>query len=264
MISRLLRLLVLVNVVVGTAIAVADDEIARPSNPEARERLSAGTKLYRVQEFEKAIEEYKAGALKEDAPVFHYNLGQCYRHLRRFREAKFHYQRFVASGNPPAKYKLAVEGFIREAETELQKEATAEAASEPIEAPRATPPAPRPEVPEVVTVIERAEPWYADRFGWGLAATGAVASGVAGWLVLDARRLDERSNREPSQEDQAELRQRASQRRLAGAIVGVVGGAALITGIVKLAIADHDLETTRRTALELGVSRNGVVLVGRF
>lgn len=264
------RLLVLLFVVLALPLpASADDEIAKPTTAEARDRLTAGTRLYRVREFEKAIEEYKAGALKEDAPVFYYNLGQCYRQLGRYDDAIWHYQRFLDRANPlPAKYKQAVEDFIREMKAEQEKRAMTKQPTEPAPDSRPTviePASNPPPSPRVVTVLDRGEPWYADGLGWGLTGTGVVASGASLWLLLDASSLSDDANHEASQEKQTALRNRASDRRLAGAIVGVVGGAALVTGIIKLAIAPKDRQRTVTAAdLALGVTSNGVVVSGRF
>ena len=63
------------------------DPLAKPASAIACEHLTAGNRLYRLREFEKAVEAYKAGAISEDAPVFHYNLAQCYRELGRYEEA---------------------------------------------------------------------------------------------------------------------------------------------------------------------------------
>ena len=248
--------------------AVADDEIAKPTTVDARDRLTAGTRLYRLREFEKAIEEYKAGALKEDAPVFYYNLGQCYRQLGRYEDAIWHYQRFLDRASPlPAKYKQAVEEFIRDMKGELEKKAMTKP---PIDAaPDSTPPLNRSSPVEpaarVVTVVERAEPWYADGLGWGLTGVGVVGGGVSLWLLLDAASLDDDANHESSQDTQTALRNRAGDRRLAGTIVGVVGAAALLTGIVKLAISPKDHQRTVTSAdLGLGVTGNGFVVTGRF
>lgn len=247
--------------------ALADDEIAKPTTSEARDRLTAGTRLYRVREFEKAIDEYKAGALKEDAPVFYYNLGQCYRQLGKYEDAIWHYQRFLdRATTAPRKYRDAAEGFIKEMKAELEKRAMTSQPTEPAPDGKATPIEPNPAVREdkpPVVVPAAPEPWYADAFGWGLTGTGVVATSVSAYLLLDASSLEDDANHEPSQETQRALRDRASQRRLAGAIVGVVGVGALVTGIIKLAIAPKR-ESTTATALDVGVSTNGVFVTGRF
>jgi tetratricopeptide (TPR) repeat protein len=74
------------------ASAARADPFAKPATPEAREHLTRGNRLYGVRSFEEAIAEYKAGALVEPAPVFDYNLGQCFRQLRRYREALWYYE----------------------------------------------------------------------------------------------------------------------------------------------------------------------------
>ncbi len=55
----------LAALVVMTSSAYANDPLAKPTNVEARDRLSEGNKLYRLREFEKAADAYKAGSLKE-------------------------------------------------------------------------------------------------------------------------------------------------------------------------------------------------------
>lgn len=259
-----MTVLLLVGFLLGTA--YAEDEIAKPTTGEGKERLTAGTRLYRLREFEKAIEEYKAGALKEDAPIFYYNLGQCYRQLGRYEDAIWHYQRFLDRANPlPAKYKQAVETFIRDMKSELEKKAMTSPPTEPAPDGKAMPsPGREPLPPTPAPVIEPGAPWYADGIGWGIVGAGAVGTGISVWLLLDAKSLDDDANSEPSQAMQEDLHDRASSRRLTGTIVGVVGAAALVTGIVKLVITPGDRERSSATSFNFGVTRNGVVVMGRF
>jgi hypothetical protein len=115
-----------------------------------------------------------------------------------------------------------------------------------------------------VTVVDRAEPWYADGFGWGLTGAGVIGVGVSLGLVISASGLDKDANNETMQEKRDELHERASDRRLVGAVVGIAGGAALVTGIVKLIIRPKDRERTVTTSLGVGVARDGVFVMGRF
>lgn len=252
-------------------VAFADGKLSRPSNPEARQKLTAGTRLYRLREFEKAIEEYKAGALKEDSAVFYYNLGQCYRQLGRYEDAIWHYQRFLDRADPlPPRYKTAVEGFIHDMRVELEHQAMTRPPTEVEEANAAAEAKPQRDVtadasePRLTKVVEAGDPWYMDGLGWGLAGTGAAASGVAVYLLLDAKGLVDDANREPSQVTRDQLRERASKRQLAAGIVGIVGIGALVTGAVKLAIRPKERERTVTTGLHVGVSRNEIIVMGRF
>lgn len=110
--------------VLGTVLASsarADDPLAKPKDAVAREHLLQGNKRYRLREFEKAIEEYKAGTLREDAPVFLYNLGQCYRQLGKYQDAIWHYERFLSRARPEGEFKTAVDEFLRQMRAELEK-----------------------------------------------------------------------------------------------------------------------------------------------
>jgi len=262
--------LALFTIALGLVLATsaAADPFGKPSNAEAVEKLNLGTRLFRLREFEKAIEEYKAGALKEDAPAFHYNLGQCYRLLGRYEEAIWHYERFLNrhSSQTTPKIIATVNGFITDMKAELKKKAMTQPPVEPapdtpssaIETPQSTP------QPKSVTVIDPASPWYADGVGWGLAGAGAVSGAVAVGLLVSAQGLDEDANHETQQEIKEQLHDRADSRRLIGTVVGIGGGALLVTGIIKLAISPKDQERTVTTSLDIGATRNGVFMLGRF
>jgi tetratricopeptide (TPR) repeat protein len=99
------------------------DALAKPTNVVAREHQTTGNRYYRLREFEKAIEEYKAGAVREDAPVFYYNLGQCYRQLGRNEDAIWHYERFLERGKPTGEVEASVRDFIAQMKGELEKKA---------------------------------------------------------------------------------------------------------------------------------------------
>lgn len=244
--------------------ARADDVLAKPTRAESREHFSAGNRLYRMREFEKAIEHYKAGALAEDLPVFHYNLGQCYRMLGRYSDAIWHYERFLERAKPTGAIKEAVDGFLRQMKDELAKKAMTQPPVEPVPAVK-----PRSTESSVTgsfraTTIERGEPWHADRLGWVLAGTGAIGAGAGVALLVNADGLDESSNSEQGHLSRIELRERAKDRRLIGAVVGIAGGAVLVTGIVKLALHRNDRDHAITAALDLGASRAGVTVMGRF
>lgn len=238
--------------------AYADDpSMAKPTKAAAREKLSAGNKLYRVREFEKAVEEYKAGVLIEDVPVFHYNLGQCYRQLNRYEEAVWHYERFVDRGNPAGQLRGAVEAFLTQMKAELQRK------TEVVPAPQPEPEKPvEPPPPKTVTVTIPGEPWYRDRVGWIVSGVGLVAVGAGGWFLLDAKGIEDDANAEPLQSERQRLRDDASSRRVIGGVVGGVGLGLVVAGIVKLAIRPSDREET--WTVQIGVTSDSVFVIGRF
>lgn len=266
-----MRSTILVFCLVLTIVAVslepshvhADVELARPTKLEAKEHLATGNRLYRVREFEKAIEEYKAGVLKEDVPLFGYNLAQCYRQLGRYEEAIWHYERFMSRAQPTGEMKTAIEGFLTQMKDELEKRTMNKPPVEP--APeRRVPPLSTAPIPKVEATIERQAPWYRDRVGWAVSGTGVVGVGVALGLFVSAKGLNDNANPLSDQREREALRERASDRRLIGAIVGVLGGAALATGVVKLAIYPRGRERGVTSALDISVTRNGFSLNGRF
>ncbi len=239
--------------------ARADDALAKPRNATAQQRLAAGNKLYRVREFDKAVDEYKAGALVEDVPVFHYNLGQCYRQLGRYDDAIWHYERFLDRSKPTGEVRAAVDAFVTQMKSELAKKAM----TQPPTDPAPIPDKPLSE-PKTHTVVEPGERWYADAFGWGLAGAGAIGVGTSIGLILNAKALDDDANNEPNQEVRNSLRDRAETRRLTGTIVGAFGVAAFAAGAIKLVIYRKARERTVTTSWNIGVGRDSIFLLGRF
>ena len=107
------------------------DRFKQPASAEARNHLARGNKLYGIRSFEEAVKEYKAGALVEAAPVFDYNLGQCYRQLGKYQEAIWHYKRFITRGDPQGEVLDAVNGFLAQMKSELDKQAMPQKPIEP-------------------------------------------------------------------------------------------------------------------------------------
>ncbi len=242
-----------------TNVAFADDPLAKPKDTTAQQRLAAGNKLYRVREFEKAVEDYKAGALIEDVPVFHYNLGQCYRQLGKYNDAIWHYERFIERGKPVGQLRGAVDAFLTQMRAELEKKAMSQPPVEPAPEPK---PAPPPQ-PKTKKVKVPGAPWYRDRIGWGFTAAGLVGLGVSSGLLASANNIEDDANREMVQTKRESLRDRASNRRTIGTIAGIGGAALLVGGLIKLALRPPDREETV-TTLDVGITGDGVFVMGKF
>jgi tetratricopeptide (TPR) repeat protein len=251
------------------------DPLARPASADARQHLDLGNKLYAVRSFDEAAAEYKAGALIEAAPVFDYNLGQCFRQLGKSQEALWHYERFLTRGNPQGELLDAVNGFIAQLKAGLAKP-TAEppaapgsrpapapatsipsAASSPASAPASAPPA------QIAPAADRpAEPWYRDGLGWGLTGAGVAGIAAGGLLLLDARGLDDDADANLDQRNSKQQHDKASSRRLAGEIAGAGGAGLLVAGVIKLVI--HSDRSSRATVWTVAPAGRGLVVLGSF
>jgi tetratricopeptide (TPR) repeat protein len=254
--------LLIVSLIAALATTARADPLGKPNNALAREHLATGNRFYRVREFEKAVEEYKAGAVKEDAPVFYYNLGQCYRQLGRYEDAIWHYERFLDRGKPTGNLEASVRKFIAQMKAELERAAMKQPPVEPAPPPASSPPErPGPLSAAAAPVtITRSGRWYEDAFGWGLAGTGAVAAGAAGLMFLSASRFNDRANREPNQQAQEELHDKADTRQLLGTVIAAGAGALIVTGVLKLVINDDG----RPARTSVGVGRGGLTVFVRF
>jgi hypothetical protein len=247
--------------------AFADDAMAKPKDAAAQQHLAAGNKLYRVREFAKAVDEYKAGALIEDVPVFHYNLGQCYRQLGKYEDAIWHYQRFIERGQPTGQVRGAVDAFLTQMRSELDKKAMTQQPVDPAPEPkRASEPKPaeQPGQPKTMKVKVPGEPWYRDGIGWGLVGAGIIGVGISGALFVTANGIEDDANSEMVQTEREVLRDRASSRRVIGTIVGVGGVGLLVGGLVRLALRPADREVTVTTAFDVGITGDSVFVMGRF
>jgi hypothetical protein len=91
---------------------------ARPTNAEALDHFDRGNRLFRVHEFEQAIEEYKAGVLIEDVPLFHFNLGQSYRKAGQYEKALWHFDLFARHVPTSDPNRPIIEGIIEKTKSE--------------------------------------------------------------------------------------------------------------------------------------------------
>jgi tetratricopeptide (TPR) repeat protein len=213
------------------------DPRAKPTNPVALEHFQSGNRLFRVREFDKAVAEYKAGAVLEDAPVFQYNLAQAYRMAGRHEEALWHYENFLGrlpQGDPN---RAKVEELIAQVKAGRDER-------------RADPPARVKEPPAEKDYViaaqprEAREPWYADRTGWALSATGSVLAASSVYFLVSARHLDDQALSDGGERERAQLQDRAGTRRTVGYALGISGLVAIGTGVIKLSIHDGPSQST--------------------
>lgn len=274
---------VLVSFLIASrAAAVFGEPLSRPTSQEARDHLDRGNKLYNIGSFEEAITEYKAGALVEPAPVFDYNLGQSNRQLGKYREALWHYDRFLHKGQPTGELRDAVIAFMAEMRAHLENKAQSmpptgpaptsdpassaraptaadgtqspgNAASSPgREASSGNPPGP--------STMERDD--SRDWLGWGLTGSGLIALGASGLLFYRASQLTNQGDAETEMRARQNLYDQASSRNIAGVVVGVSGVALTAAGLIRLSI--HHRGASPSTAIHIGINSRGVFAAGSF
>jgi tetratricopeptide (TPR) repeat protein len=259
--------------------AKAPFNFAQPKSNDAREHLKRGARLYNNQDFKAAIEEFKAGALAEPCSTFDYDLGQSYRQLGLYKEALWHYQRFLDTGHPTGDVLQGVQDLIAEMQAHLANAARTMPPTEP--APDATQPEPparaeaklaqpttQPPATQHDADTRHAPPDDERRgsvnwIGWTVTVGGVATLGTTGYLILRASNLDDQANMNIDNRKRSDLHDQASTRRLAGAIVGVGGAALTATGIYLLSTSRHQDRSTT-ASLDVGITGRGVVVFGRF
>jgi tetratricopeptide (TPR) repeat protein len=245
--------------------ALAGNPLARPDNPKACEHLDRGNNLYDAGSFKEAIDEYKAGELIEPAPVFDYNLGQSHRQLGLYREALWHYDRFLHKGQPTGRLRDAVIAFMAEMRAHLENKAQSmpPTGREPSTEPPPTV-IPQPASPasrgEVTRSADRDD--SPDWLGWSFTGSGIVALGVSGALFYRASQLNKQGDSESNMGTRQHLYDQASSRNLAGAIVGITGAAMTAVGAIRLTL--HHRSGSQPSAFQLGINSRGLFAAGSF
>jgi tetratricopeptide (TPR) repeat protein len=263
--------------------AIADNPLARPNQQQARAHLDRGNRLYNTRDFEAAIDEFKAGALIESVPVFFFNLGQAYRQLGRYKEAIWHYERFLEQGRPTGEVLDAVQGFLIEMRAQLANRASTMLPTEPAPgqepsgspqsptAPEATRPAPSgasvspPPTSATAASITSHESHTWSYVGWGVTAAGTIGGGITAWLAISATGLDSNSNDlGRTMSDRLDLEHQADSRHRAALIVGVGSGVAVVLGVLTLVVPARAESHATSTAWNLGVTSRGLAVYGSF
>jgi tetratricopeptide (TPR) repeat protein len=256
-------------------------KFAKPKDQKAIEHQILGLRLYNIQDFKGAIEEFKAGALVEPCSCFDYNLGQSYRLTGQYKQALWHYQRFLNNGKPTGEVLEAVQKWIAEMEAQV---ADAARTMPPTEA--ASIAEPEPSAPSIAARVaanrtqgtaqrdaasrnmtlesERSASTPVNWIGWTTTAGGVAALGASGYLFLRASSLDDQGNKTPDTRARHEFYDQSNTRRLAGAIIGAGGLALTATGLYLLITQSGHRGRATAAAVNVGITGDSVVVLGRF
>jgi tetratricopeptide (TPR) repeat protein len=80
----------------------------------ARAHFELAKRYFQVDEYRKAIEEFKAAHIEAPDPAFLYDIAECHRHLGESRDALVFYRRFLALSPPNTPTRAIVEKRIAE------------------------------------------------------------------------------------------------------------------------------------------------------
>ncbi|MEM6558415.1 MAG: tetratricopeptide repeat protein [Myxococcota bacterium] len=161
----------------------------------ARQAFKKAEALYRVGEFERALEFYTHAYEKSDKPELLFNIGQCHMGLGDYRKASFYYEQYLRDV-PKSRHRetvkaLVVEANEREARAEEQRNKELERerllAAKQVEEERARAAAKETErlqrLAEVAPPPAERRPVYKKWWFWtavgGAVAVGAIATTIA-------------------------------------------------------------------------------------
>lgn len=256
-----MRAISLIAIVVSVSLAGSTAFAGNPgglTKPDAIAHFTKGNALYNAGDFAEAVTEYKAGMLAEPSAVFNYNLGQSYRQLGDYRQATYHYKRYLSSGLATPEEREGIEAVIAKMDAELQQKARTEPPTGPATgvSPESQPPSPPPS-----SSIEQPR-WYHDTIGWSTTGAGVVGASIASVLFLQAADLRHDADAAMTAGESKALDEKADTRARVGTYVAIGGGALLTAGVIMLVI--HPSQSATTTHVTLGVSPNGLSVVGRF
>jgi tetratricopeptide (TPR) repeat protein len=126
----------------ATASVGRDASLTPPTEDAAKEHLEAGNRAFRVQQYDKAIDEYTAAGLATSAPLVLYNLGQALRASKQYEKAIRQYQLFLSRGAPGKELRAFVECVVATMKGELEAAASTAPPTGPAPDDTATKPAP--------------------------------------------------------------------------------------------------------------------------
>lgn len=257
---------IVIALVLAFSVKAHAGPLSKPTNPAAREHLERGNRLFEVGSFDAAIEEYKAGALIENAPLFLHNIALAYRMAGKRKESIFFYDQFKRRAQPTGEMLAEIDRLIDQMKSELEERSKTMPPTEPAPSAQRNETSAGSETPQssvkAVVVPATSSP---DWFAIGMISAGSVGVLVGGGLLWDAHSLRGDADATTNQIQRDAMYEKADTRTLVGGIVGGVGVAVLATGVIKLVVGRGSAGTpAASSALRVGTSPNGVFVFGRF
>ena len=217
------------------SVASADRNTStRSERSGARELYERATKAYNLQAFSTALDLFKQAYELRPDPVLLFNIAQCQRQMGGYEVASKSYRAYLnelpkASNREEVKLAIkAMDDAAREArakEPPMGTQPLSEGHDKLVESP---PPPPPPD-----------RPWYKNGAGWGVLAAGVAVAAVGGGLAAYGEQQRSAESTLPSLPQRNSAADAAATFRPTGyALIGV-GGAALVTGVIWLAVGSR-------------------------
>ena len=214
------------RIVIAIALTAAP-AAADPLSPEAQNHRDAGVAAYSAKDFETASREFEAAYKVDHVPDLLYAWAQSDRLRGRCDLALPHYKQYLYS-DIPTEYAEKARANIAECERQ----------NPPPPPPRPPPPPHRvvsPPLPPSPPPDD--QPWYTNKLGDGLAATGAISLLVGGIYLGKSSDTASHATTAPTLLDHRAALDTATTERRVG-VVSIVVGAALV-GTAVYVFLDH-------------------------
>lgn len=193
--------------------------LAYADNDEAKTRYEHGMKAYNLQDFKGALHEFQAAYVEKPDAALLFNIGQAQRQLGQYGAAARSYRAFLSQTPPDDTQRASVETLVHQMD-EASK--NVRAVPPPTAVLAARPPARR--------------SWYGRPAPMALTIGGAAVAFVgAGLLGAGSADLAE-AHRATTLPEQQQLQDTSNTLSTAGWVTLGVGGAALVAGVIVLAI----------------------------
>ena len=128
----MIRLLLVTLVVLSASVA----EVRSDDNARAKALFRKADLHFNIGEFDRALGLYREVYKLKPHPALIYNIAQCFRYLGRWREAVFHYERYLARSEERT-HREPVKKLIAECRAEAERAEAAQRTVAPASAPAA-------------------------------------------------------------------------------------------------------------------------------
>lgn len=246
----------------ATASAHADPPPTAKAKAEAKAHVQAGTKLYNVQDYAKAADEYQQAYLLDPKPEYLYALAQTQRLSGDCDKAVRSYEAFIRA-KPKADQIEKAQKNIERCQEDIQARAAGTAPPPPEDIPPLppAPPEPPPEPKQVIVVAPPPPPEKSYVIGHLLVGGGVAVGAASTVLFLHGRSTINTANSSLDYDTFTSRRSgidSAKSQQTFGVLGMTAGGAMIVGGIVYYALHSASTEqlsvapTTGGAAVTIG------------